>query len=623
MKRLKWLLLVFSLALAIPLTYFIFHTYKSLEQEESAELRFFAETLFDRMENELADLVRREESRAIDEYSPNQKTGEISLSPSPLSIKPKEKYILGYFQNSPDGSLQTPLAQPEIGRQNDHAIIVDRLDSVNSKFNQKRTGISESYEAQNSTVLEEKVQDIKEGFDTRYFSSSQQKQKITLGQEAKRVEQVPMAQVLNLAKGDSTAESELRSEEDANLIVDTDESRYREMAATPAAAGGRKKSGAKDSASTLQVEVDPLQSVLIDNETAYVFRRIVINNQIYRQGFVVELASFLNHLVETYFRDQPLNRFTGLRLSVKDQNHEVSVVETGVNNVEQRYSISRKFPRPFSFLHARLTCDKIPPAPGRKTLTIMMWVLGSIILIGLYSIYQSMRVVVDLSERRAGFVSSVTHELKTPLTNIRMYIEMLEQGIAGNRDREREYFRILGSESSRLSRLINNVLEFSRLEKKQRPLEMKKGTFDEVINEANDVMREKLRQEGIVFRIEKNEVKPFRYDSEAMIQVLINLIDNSIKFSQGVIDKEIVLTVRQNSGGTQISVKDNGVGIEKNSLKKIFDDFYRADNSMTRQTKGTGIGLALVKKLVTSMGGTVAAKNNRTSGCKVTVFLPS
>ena len=152
---------------------------------------------------------------------------------------------------------------------------------------------------------------------------------------------------------------------------------------------------------------------------------------------------------------------------------------------------------------------------------------------------------------------------------------------------------------------------------------MKKGIFDEVITEVNDIMREKIRQEKIVFRIEREEMKPFRYDREAMVQVLINLIDNCIKFSLGDKEREIVLSVSKKSGGAQISVSDNGPGIEKKALKKIFDDFYRADNSMTRQTKGTGIGLALVKKLVTSMGGTVAAHNNKGAGCTVTVFLPS
>ena len=110
--------------------------------------------------------------------------------------------------------------------------------------------------------------------------------------------------------------------------------------------------------------------------------------------------------------------------------------------------------------------------------------IGSVILLGFFAIYQSTRTLVELSERRSMFVSSVTHELKTPLTNIRMYIEMLDQGIAPNREREEEYFRILGSESQRLSRLIDNVLEFSKLERKQRHFNVQEGTFEDVLYEV-------------------------------------------------------------------------------------------------------------------------------------------
>jgi signal transduction histidine kinase len=252
----------------------------------------------------------------------------------------------------------------------------------------------------------------------------------------------------------------------------------------------------------------------------------------------------------------------------------------------------------------------------------MMAVLAFIILLGLFTIYQSARAVVALSERRSRFVSSVTHELKTPLTNIRMYIEMLEQGIARDHKREEEYFRILGSESSRLSRLINNVLEFSKLEKKQRHLDLQEGTLEEVVQEINEVMQEKLRQEGFVLKVDMEQVRPFAYDREAMIQVLINLIDNSMKFGKSSPTREITLRVWAEDGSVKISVSDTGPGIPRHSLKKVFDDFYRVDDDLTRTTGGTGIGLALVNKLVTAMAGSVKATNNEGPGCTITISLP-
>ena len=149
--------------------------------------------------------------------------------------------------------------------------------------------------------------------------------------------------------------------------------------------------------------------------------------------------------------------------------------------------------------------------------------------------------MVDLSERRSKFVSSVTHELKTPLTNIRMYIEMLEQGIARDQNREQDYFKILGSESARLSRLINNVLELSKLEKKQRHINLKEGTFDEVVTEVETVMSEKLKKEGFSLIVDTDDVRAFKYDREVMILILINLIENSMKFGKTASVRKITL----------------------------------------------------------------------------------
>ena len=252
----------------------------------------------------------------------------------------------------------------------------------------------------------------------------------------------------------------------------------------------------------------------------------------------------------------------------------------------------------------------------------MMSIMAMVILIGLFAIYRSVYAIVGLSERRSQFVSSVTHELKTPLTNIRMYIEMLEQGIASSPEREQDYFRILGSESSRLSRLINNVLEYSRLEKKNRNLELSEGTFDDVIEEVNSIMSEKLRQEGFVLFVENDADIPFLYDREVMIQVLINLIENSMKFGKNNAEKNILLLLEQEKGQVKISLSDTGPGIPKHALKKVFDDFFRVDNELTRTTLGTGIGLALVKKFVKAMGGKVEAKNNKGPGCTISLYLP-
>jgi signal transduction histidine kinase len=644
-KRLKILILIFCLALSIPLAYFVLRTYRSLEQEEVAQLRYFAVTIFDQMEEELASLVIKEEDRPIDQYrhnylAPGQAPGAGRLSLSPLSQPPKDPYILGYLQNNPDGSFSSPLVEDGENISPGKRSVVAQLNEVNKIFNLKRSTVPEGGEVKPVEMVVKREREEVSTFADKYLDLSRfKKQRSYLGQAKKRVEEITPDQALTVAQLDENQkESKARQEPEERVAAEqdlaprgaariarqpaTDKDVRKEDYELRAAAPPPLRSPPSSHAEKLQVEVDPMQAVFINDSQIFIFRRIVINNQIYRQGFIIIVQEFLNHLADEYFTQQPMAQFASLRLSVLDRGRETTTVLSGAAVQSSSFSLERTFPRPFSFLRATLTSDRIPKSVGRTTLNIMMFVLAFIILIGLFAIYQSARAVVALSERRSRFVSSVTHELKTPLTNIRMYIEMLEQGIAPDHEREQEYFRILGSESSRLSRLINNVLEYSKLEKKQLHLDLQRGTLQEVIQEVKEVMQEKLVQDGFDLKVERREVPPFKYDREAMIQVLINLIDNSMKFGRSSPTRRITIKIWPEGDTVKISVSDTGPGIPDSGLKKIFEDFYRVDSDLTRTTGGTGIGLALVKKLVTAMGGTVQAKNNDGPGCTITITMP-
>jgi signal transduction histidine kinase len=644
-KKLKILILIFCVALSVPVGYFVLRTYWSLEQEEISELRYFAVTLFDQIEEELATFVLEEEARPVDQYhyyyTPSQ---EISAPvPSPLSQPPYKPYILGYLQNDPDGSFQTPLVKSDEVVPADRTELVAQLNEVNKIFNGKRTTVPEPPEAKSVDMQAKRDREQISTFADRYLDLSRSKKssRTSLGQEKSRVEEITPGQAINLARGDQRQpptkrrqpqEIQAKQEEPKEVLTEVrprvagepGEGKGNEPETIYGAAPVRSSSPALSLDSPkLQVEVDPLQAVFINESQIFIFRRIVIDNQIFRQGFVLLVDEFVRYLAEEYFSQQPMAAFANLRLSVIDRGEETALYQSGATVHHRNFSLERTFPRPFSFLRATLTCDRIPRSVGRSTLNIMMVVLACIILMGLFAIYQSARQVMALSERRSRFVSSVTHELKTPLTNIRMYIEMLEQGIARDPEREQEYLRILGSESSRLSRLINNVLEFSKFEKKQTRLDLREGTLQEVIQEVREVMQEKLRQEGFSLKVEMEELPPFNYDREAMILILINLIDNSMKFGRSLPSGEICIRARPEPDSVKISVSDTGPGIPRHDLKRVFDDFYRVDSELTRTTGGTGIGLALVKKLVLLMGGTVWAENNDGPGCTITISLPT
>ena len=172
-------------------------------------------------------------------------------------------------------------------------------------------------------------------------------------------------------------------------------------------------------------------------------------------------------------------------------------------------------------------------------------------------------------------------------------------------------------------RLINNVLEFAKLERRQRSMNIQHGVLDEVISEVKDIFSDRLRNEDFRLKVEiSRDLKPFPYDREVMVQIISNLIENSIKFGSRSPVRVITLQVERDKGRVMVKVADTGPGIPEQSRKKVFDDFYRVENALTRQSKGTGIGLALVRKFTSAMGGKVSIANNPGAGCTVTVSLP-
>lgn len=637
MPRLKYLILIFCAALSVPLGYVVWHTHHSLKQEEIAELRYFAGNLFERMEEELAELIRKEEARAVDDYTYPRKQDPAAWTPTPFPDAKTDDaaYILGYLQNNPDGSFQTPLFRNPRTASSDPRDRARVLRDVNDVFNRKRSAVVTEAPLKPAAMIaatkKEKAGDIAD----KYFDLSRSPAKKSyLGHDARRVEKIPARQALNIAPYAEKMMTEFAEEQAADETiappppaVSADLAAAHEGLASPDEIPYRIRSQPLTSPSTgdltYRVEVDPMQSVLIDHQRVFVFRRIVVTNRIYRQGFILSIKDFLHHLADTHFSGQPMARFTRLRLGIVDRGQEVEIIQAGTAANAPVFSLRQRFPRPFGFIQATLDCDRIPASGSRLPLNITMGLTTAILLIGLLAIYHSAAALVELSERRAAFVSSVTHELKTPLTNIRMYIEMLEQGIARTRDREQAYFGILLSESARLSRLINNVLEFSRLEKKQRQVNLEHGTLQDVIGEVSEVMEGKLNHEGFVLHIEQEEDRgPFAYDREMMVQILLNLLENSIKFGRHCNRKEITIRVRRQNRHMEISVADTGPGIPQAALKKVFDDFFRVDSEIVRNTGGTGIGLALVKKFVTAMGGRVKADNHTGPGCTISLLLP-
>ncbi len=275
------------------------------------------------------------------------------------------------------------------------------------------------------------------------------------------------------------------------------------------------------------------------------------------------------------------------------------------------YVFEHRFGAPFDRLEASLWLSPLAEPDDRTFILPLALLLGASVVLGLYALYRTTATQIEFAERRNNFVSAVSHELKTPLTAIRMYAEMLEGGLVEDDARRRDYYRTITAESERLSRLINNVLELARIEKRQTRLALILGDVSPVVREALEVLRPHVEREGFILELEQAGPLPsVSFEPDALRQILFNLIDNALKYSRDASERRIsVRLVAVPPGRVLLCVRDRGPGVHRELLGAIFQPFFRAEHELTRKTQGTGIGLSLVSGLVERMGGTVRGAN--------------
>jgi signal transduction histidine kinase len=210
--------------------------------------------------------------------------------------------------------------------------------------------------------------------------------------------------------------------------------------------------------------------------------------------------------------------------------------------------------------------------------------------------------------------------LRTPLALIRLYAETLELGRL-SMGKYQEYFRIIREESERLSALINNILDFSRIEAGRKEYEFKETKLAELVRSTLDSYRFQIEQNG--FALEEkicNDIPPVTVDREAMARSLLNLLNNALKYSKD--RKYIGVSLYCSNGSVNLEVQDQGIGIPTAEQKKIFEKFYRCGDPLVHDVKGSGLGLSLVRHIVRAHGGDVEVESAPQKGSKFTIRLP-
>ena len=261
---------------------------------------------------------------------------------------------------------------------------------------------------------------------------------------------------------------------------------------------------------------------------------------------------------------------------------------------------------------------------ARFTFGLFILILLGAVSVGTVLILRSVNYEMRLASQKTDFVSNVSHELKTPLTSIRMFSELLERDQGANPERTVEYSSVISKEASRLTRLINRLLDFSRLDRGEMKLNCESIDLGALVQETIENHRPQIEGEGFTLSLSLPDPDAraiVRGDSDALSQVVLNLISNAEKYAREgkVIDVEVVPPTEE---VVAFSVSDRGPGISRTVQRRIFEKFFRGDESISSGIEGSGIGLALSRQIIELHGGSIRYERRDGGGSRFMVELP-
>jgi signal transduction histidine kinase len=365
---------------------------------------------------------------------------------------------------------------------------------------------------------------------------------------------------------------------------------------------------------TVQVRIEPFFPVVVpEGQTGedsasqqddsifggqvFLLRHVQIEDRHFLQGFKLNVKKLVEQIEEA-----------ASRLVRKGMSYELSPKENAIDNGNVAYSAILNF----GFGDLVLNLKEIDPGwIGKEIRHLRIWYFGIVAIVflavtlGLASLWRNVTAQIKLAQKKDDFISAVSHELRTPLTSIRMYSEMLEKNWVKSQDKAVEYYSNMRQESERLSRLIENVLDFSRIQRGRKKYAFNAGDINKCVSDVVEMMRPYAVLKGFSIQIEPGQIVQAIFDADAVTQIVVNLLDNAVKYARNAEDKTIIVRTKAEERFTIIEVEDHGPGVPHRQRNKIFEQFYRPAAESTRETVGTGLGLALVKKFAEAHNGFV------------------
>jgi signal transduction histidine kinase len=617
-----------------------------MEGARLGEFAAVAEQIRQDVARKLDVFVQTEQNRPYTDYqyyyvpeniAPGQQ--QMPVLRSPLAGQMGHGLAYGYFQIEPDGDVITP---NDFVQQQEAAFPDDELSAraLSNRLNIEdnllpvlngttpgsfRTSLrggglvtppaqpESSEEMRQAESVKSKMPPNQRGKDYPIESLRSQ------GQKAQVIEQKRSVVEENIAN--QAAQSQLMFREDA-VRKDSRDTQlvppriFAPQTGQPADMYGRPPSSSAESQSeTVQVRIEPFVPAVVpsDPNTPSVFggqvfllRHIQIEDRHFVQGFQLNEKELIEETKESAARFMREGMSFDLSQNGKTQSSR-DVAYAAVLN--------------FGFGDLVLNLKETDPGwIGKRIAHLRIWYFGIVgvmlvaVSLGLASLWRNAQAQLRLAQKKDDFISAVSHELRTPLTSIRMYAEMLEKNWVKSQDKAAEYHKNMRQECERLSRLVENVLDFSRIQRGRKTYSFHVGDLNKSVADAIDMMQPQATTKGFSIHAELGPVEEVVFDGDAVTQIVVNLVDNAVKYAQNAEDKRIVVRTKRRQEYVVIEVEDRGPGVPRRQQKKIFEQFYRAGAEATREAVGTGLGLALVKKFAEAHRGFVEIVSAKPTG---------
>ena len=667
--RLRNLLVLIFLALAVPTAILIWQAYSQLKWEAFHQYRGAAEELTGRIDTRLNDMIAAADANSFADYAFLVVSGDPSakfVQRSPLSAYPVTgdlPGVLGYFQVDTNGVFSTPLLPPE-GTQAAILGISDVEYSNRLQLAQKiQTVLADNHLVQSrqefvgrrlaaaaakpKAALEEVTTsiDANEDYSQEIFDKLNQPRQDTLSllnltgtfassdaegeasQSEQRLYSIGKVSDLKL-DADLQKKSEEIERDRTKDRLEADDFDYvpsrgkrREQIALPEAAQlavsepiANVTGPSELRISTFESEVDPFEFSLLDSGHFVLFRKVWRDGERYIQGLLVDQETFTKDIIGAHFMDTALSDMSNLIIAYQDDvihtfgGRDDSSYPNVAADLDGALLYRSRLSAPLDSLEFIFSIKRLPPGPGASIVGWVTLVIAIVFVGGFLVLYRMGVSQINLARQQQDFVSAVSHELKSPLTSIRMYGEMLKEGWADEGKRQ-SYYEFIHDESERLSRLISNVLQLAKITRNEPQFDLKPTKVAELMSNTESKIASQVERAGFELRIKTfndADQATINIDEDCFAQIIINLVDNAIKFSRDAENKAIDVSSKLSGDGRVLfSVRDYGPGIPKDQMKKIFELFYRSESELTRETVGTGIGLAIVHQLTLAMSGNV------------------